>query len=207
MGYGKAPIYIASVDIEPTEMCFVQYLPIKMENSSEFRIPKNLEFVNPILEIIYGNYIPYFDYIYLTVKHQYVYPGSPGNRPGWHVDGYGSEGMDSNYIWHSMNPTQFAIQKFENIPDDDFESMEAFEDQVRPDSITTYGNGSILLLDDLVVHRVNPNIEEGYRTFIKISESKNRFNLVGNAHNFLFDYSWEMFDRKEVRNLDNKDFA
>jgi len=214
MQYGNPPEVVRSIKLDPSEMMLYLYLPIKMADNFELRIPERLKYLQEITNaVMYDAYaslgVKEIDenyYVYMTAKTLFVDAKSPGNRPGWHVDGYGSNG-DLNYIWYDMNPTEFAIQDFHNIPDDDFESLEAMTAQVKDETITTYPNETLIRLDESVVHRVNPKPETGVRTFIKVSVSKHRYDLKGNSHNHLFDYDWPMHDRSEVRNCDNSDFA
>lgn len=210
--YGNAPTDLGPVEISPSEMMLYLYLPIKMSGSMDIRLPRRLDYLRPLVVAVRddtqrqvgSSYIMH--YTYLTAKTLWVEPGSPGNRPGWHADGYGSNG-DLNYIWHDLNPTEFCVQSFVDVPDDDFGSLEAFAAQARPENIVTYPDGHLLCLDESVIHRVNPNPGAGVRTFIKFSVSRHRYNLKGNSRNFLFDYEWEMHDRAARRNLDNKDFV
>lgn len=211
--YGNAPKVVRSINLDPSEMMLYLYLPIKMAGSVEIRLPERLKYLEEAVQASLWDTCEEFDdfilddyYVYLTAKTLYVDANSPGNRPGWHVDGYGSNG-DFNYIWHNMNPTEFAIQEFHDIPDDDFESLKAMEAQVDESKIVVYPDNTLLRLDESVVHRVNPNPKAGVRTFIKISVSKHKYDLKGNSHNHLFDYDWPMYDRGEVRNCDNSDFA
>jgi len=39
------------------------------------------------------------------------------------------------------------------------------------------------------------------RTFVKISFSKDKYDLIGNSHNYEMDYKWDMKERKEERNI------
>lgn len=39
------------------------------------------------------------------------------------------------------------------------------------------------------------------RAFLKVSFSKDKYDLLGNSHNYLMDYNWEMKARKEDRNI------
>lgn len=214
--YGNAPADLGEIALDPQEMLVYLYLPIMMPKAVEgahnqgLRIPDQLRFLAPLINATIEDAARSLDleehYVYLTAKTLWVEGNFSGNRPGWHADGYGSNG-DLNYIWANMNPTEFAVQKFEGIPDDDFQSMVAMEEQIDPQQIKTYPDCHLLRLDESVVHRVNPDIKPGMRTFIKISISKHRFNLKMNSHNYLFDYKWQMHDRGDVRNLDssNKD--
>lgn len=218
--YGNPPKVLRSFDLKPSEHMIYLYLPIQMKGAWPFDycgypfLPQNLSFIIPLLEAIRKDQEYELDdkYIYVTAKTQWVEPGAPGNRPGWHADGYGSGG-DLNYIWYDMNPTEFAVMPFKMIPDDDFKSMAEMERQINSierwgedTCIRTYPNKTLLRLDESVVHRVNPVPEAGLRTFIKVSVSRHKYNLKGNSHNYLFHYDWEMHDRKDVRNTDNKDF-
>lgn len=218
IAYGRPPENLGEFNPATGEMMLYQYLPVKLRsmNLIAAHMPPRL---HPFFDMVWlacqdakgvvGAREFYADFhVYLTAKTLWVEPGSPGNRPGWHADGYGSFG-DLNYIWSDMNPTEFAIMPFQDIPEDDFASMQAMEDQIAldPDCIWTPPNKQLLRLDEGVVHRVNPKPKAGYRSFVKISVSRHRFNLKGNSKNHLIDYSWAMHDRTELRNLDNKDFV
>ena len=216
--YGNAPVDLGLYPLDPAEMMVYLYLPVKMSMAKEdavndgVRIPDRLLFLKDLVDEAMADAAKTLDlsqhYVYITAKTLWVEGNFSGNRPGWHADGYGSGG-DLNYIWADMNPTEFAVQHFREIPDDDFKSMQAMEEQVDPDKIVTYRDCHLLRLDESVVHRVNPEIKAGMRTFVKISISKHRYNLKMNSHNYLFDYAWRMFSRGEVRNLDsnNKDYV
>lgn len=198
--YGEPPIIISNnISISPTEMCFVQYLPIKMsyfeQLGDDVKIPNNLLWTQPLIDLIHKDILQ-DHYVYLTVKHIYVSPNNMGNRPGWHSDGFQTD--DINYIWTDKFPTEFCIQHF-NIDNDCQKSMTQMQEQVNLNNIKTYGENSLVKLNQFNIHRT-PEIGCGYRTFIKISLSKNQYNLQGNAHNYLFDYQWNMKQRMDERN-------
>lgn len=209
MKYGNAPAVPTHFDPVIDEMMFYLYLPIKMPHSS-FQIPPRLRRFHQMTDFMAEDASAILDlekhYVYLTAKTLFVEPGAPGNRPGWHVDGWGSNG-DLNYIWSDRNPTEFCIQSFENVPDEDFGSLRAFKAQARPENTLCYPDKTLLRLDETVVHRVNPVVKPGVRTFVKYSVSRHRYNLKGNSHNYLFDYDWHMYDRQVLRNIDNKDYV
>jgi hypothetical protein len=79
--------------------------------------------------------------------------------------------------------------------------MRQFEHQVKLDHIDPRPERWLYKLNPFVVH-ATPIIQEPgeMRSFVKVSVSKHRYNLVGNSHNYLFDYEWEMFERTDVRN-------
>lgn len=201
--YGQEPTIVGQYNLTPGEMCFVQYLPIgfpqsMVEEGPSIRIPKNLEWCWPLVLNCTGKTSE--SYIYLTVKHLYVTPNGMGNRPGWHSDGFGTD--DINYIWCDKYPTEFCIQDF-NITEDCDTSLKEMEEQAKVSNIKVYGGNTLLRLDKYNIHRT-PVVGEGYRAFVKISVSKDHYNLKGNAHNHLFDYDWDMVARSDTRNHPNK---
>lgn len=197
MEYGAAPKVLGEFDLEPSEFCYVQYLPIALPRG-HFAVPDNLKWVQPLLDAIEAKYhIRYTDHVYLTVKHMFVSGSDCGNRPGWHSDGFGTD--DLNYIWCDRSPTEFAIQPFKLSPDCTT-SMQEMEDQFVPGTEIVYPPKTLLLLDQGVIHRTPTYCEPGYRTFVKISISKHRYNLKGNAHNYLLNYDWDMVERTVERN-------
>jgi hypothetical protein len=192
---GNAPVRIGRIPVKASEMMFVQYMPIKMP-TSVLRVPPHLMCFAPLIDVAFRESVV-GAYIYLTAKHLYVDRDRCFNRPGWHTDGFGTD--DVNYIWCDRAPTEFCVQPFE-LSDDCDESMAQIEAQARPESIRTYGTHTLLRLDSTVVHRPPLTVEPGYRTFVKLSISRDRYNLQGNAHNYLFDYDWPMVPRRERRN-------
>lgn len=197
MEYGSAPKILGEFDLEPSEFCYVQYLPIALPRSA-IAVPDNLKWVQPLLDAIDKQYqIRYTDHVYLTVKNFFVSGPDVGNRPGWHSDGFGTD--DLNYIWCDRSPTEFAIQPFKLSADCSI-SMQEMEDQFIQGTEFVYPPKTLLLLDQGVIHRTPTHCEPGYRTFVKISISKHRYNLKGNAHNHLLNYDWEMVERNVERN-------
>lgn len=190
-------ILVGTFNLSPTEMCFVQYLPIKMRALKSIRIPRNIGWIEPLVDRVCKGAGDLFDYIYVTVKYTYVSEGCSSNRPGWHIDGYGSD--DVNYIWYDKFPTEIMKGTIPNLSEDHEESLKQME-EYEPKEIITFPENSLLRLDNTIIHRVAPIKESGMRAFVKITLSKHKYNLKGNAHNYLFDYDWKMYDRKESRN-------
>ena len=193
MKYGAAPKVLGEFDLEPSEFCYVQYLPIALPRS-KIAVPPNLQWVMPLLDCVP---IKVTDHVYLTVKHMFVSGTDCGNRPGWHSDGFGTD--DLNYIWCDRSPTEFAIQPF-TLSADCTTSMQEMEEQFVHGTEVVYPPNTLLLLDQGVIHRTPTYCEPGYRAFVKISISKHRYNLKGNAHNYELDYDWPMVERAVERN-------
>lgn len=192
--YGNAPVEMGEVLLDPPELMFAQYLPIKMADLSSIRIPENLKVLSGLVDkCLTGDEA----YVYLTVKHLFVPRGTVQNRPGWHSDGFGTD--DLNYIWCDSTPTEFCIQHFD-LSDDHLASMRQMEEQARDENIITYPANTLLKLDPSVIHRPAVSKTDGFRLFVKVTTSIHKYNLRGNAHNYLFDYQWPMHERGAERN-------
>lgn len=194
---GNPPIELRRFHIDCPELMFYQYLPVKMPGT-DFRIPQNLQCFKRLIDEATSDYgVGDDEYVYITAKKMFIDVGCAANRPGWHLDGFGTS--DVTYIWSDEIPTEFCIQSFD-LSNDHIASLEEMEAQALPENIVTYFEGTLLRMDQHVVHRVGECKQAGYRTFVKISISKDKYNLIGNAHNYLFDYEWEMVERGESRN-------
>ncbi len=201
---GSPPQIVGYQDLEISEFMYFLYLPVSMKGSDTVHLPERLQFIRPLISTINKDYDCTSRYIYATVKSMFVGDTSPGNRPGWHIDGFQSGG-DINYIWYDANPTEFAVQQFHNIPNKDEESIIEITKQVDPKRVRQYPERTLLKLDESVVHRVSPNVKSCFRTFIKITVSKHRFTNKGNSRNYLIPYNWAPKDRAtEKRNLDHE---
>lgn len=198
--YGDLPEVIGEfdIDVSDAEMCFVQYLPVRIPmQKSSLVIPQNLEVYGPLVraatmtEYLKGNN---WQYIYLTVKRLY----GTGNRDGWHCDGFGTD--DINYIWYDKHPTEF-YPMYMKLPHNHAESMSNMERFIDDRcNMVQYECKTLLRMNQSSIHRVNPEVFTGLRTFVKISFSDSKYNLKGNAHNYSLDYQWDTVERKVERN-------
>lgn len=208
--YGSEPIEIASdVIVDNSEMYFYQYLPIHL-TGGYVALPDQLKkLYNPIIfecikdfkRSLGKNWHEYK--IYLTAKCLYIKSGENINRMGWHCDGFMSD--DINYIWCDCIPTEYVTGEFELIQDhkESIEQMNRLFYNYEPLKCKP---NSIYRLDETVIHRCdyNNSKEAVLRHFVKVSFSKEKYNLKGNSHNYLLDYNWEMKDRESCRNHPNK---
>lgn len=212
LNHNVRPEIIGKIDVTtPQEYCFCMYMPIKMNDGPYIKLPTQFYPYADIIEAATWNErrkmgSSEFDqhYAYLTVKYLFVTPDNPANRPGWHSDGFLTD--DVNYVWFDKYPTVFCVQDFD-VDDDHFKSLAQFEEQAREENFWTAPEKTLLRLDARHIHKVPLDIPEGgdFRTFVKITFSKDRYNLKGNARNPLFDYDWQMHDRSIVRNHTNGD--
>ena len=203
--YGALPIDLGIFDVEVKESMHYLYMPVLLAYGRKSAVPPRLKVFEPILNAVWQDiYRTHCSdrlmrmYVYITVKHGYVGAGIPGNRPGYHSDGFLTS--DINYIWCDCHPTIFNSTVFNLTPDDQI-SLQEMEAQAIPSNEFIYPEKTLLKLDQYVIHKV-PQIKEGcMRTFLKVSVSTDKYDLEGNTHNYLLDYNWEMKPRKTERNI------
>lgn len=176
---GSLPQDLGLVDISPKEMMFWMYCPIKMPYG-QIILPDNLTQFKPIIErVLETEYVgPCF--MYITAKTLWVSGDYIGNRPGWHIDGFGTD--DINYIWYDRAPTEFVSGDFE-VSEDCAQSLLDMEKIGSSFDPVTYSNKHLLRLDNTVIHRSPAYFPSGMRSFVKISISRNVYNLEGNSIN------------------------
>ncbi len=205
MRYSELPKQLSIHNVSCKEMIFYQYLPIKLVGMKGVIFEDRLKYFDSIIKEACSDFIKenglcrYINSnIYLTAKYMYQPANYSFNRIGYHSDGFLTD--DINYIWSDRNPTIFNSGKF-NLTMDDAISMKEMDIQALRENEITFPNNTLLRLNQFNIHKVNDIQEIGMRTFIKVSFSKDRYDLVGNSHNYLIDYNWEMKDRKDERNI------
>ncbi|SCW77220.1 hypothetical protein SAMN02927900_04785 [Rhizobium mongolense subsp. loessense] len=192
--YGAAPNDLGCHDLDTSEMMFWLYLPIKMPGWFEPTLPKQLEKYRSLIEAVQEDVILFTDtvwtnsYVYLSVKITHVTPDAPGNRPGWHSDGFLTD--DLNYIWADRNPTEFFISDDTfSLPADHARSLWMFDhvaESPRSSSCSRKTHAKVnhlYRLDQTNIHRVSLNVESGKRAFIKVSISDTPYIQLGNSIN------------------------
>ena len=203
--FGNPPESIGVFDLDFTEYMHYMYLPVQFaEFGWALRMPSNLAFAQDFVEDVISDEFARngrnaWRYTYVTARRGFATPGNPLNRPGWHSDGFGTP--DINYVWTDRYPTLFAEQKFFDISDDHTESARQFEQQIAAGFVHTYPDKTLQRLDSSVIHAA-PEIPApgGERSFFKVSFSNDRYDLLGNSHNHLFEYDWPMHSRAQQRN-------
>jgi len=205
--YGSPPVEVAVLHLDWDELMHWLYLPVKMPGTG-LRLPPNLMFaVDAVHAAMFdaadqGREVQ-DDYVYLTARRGFASAGSPLNRPGWHCDGFGTD--DLNHVWSDRWPTRYWESPSEpKISPDHHDSLREFEELARilPWNIREMSPERLYRLDPYVIHDVPqiPAGEGGMRSFLKVSFSRHRYNLVGNSHNHEFDYAWKMWPRDIARN-------
>lgn len=205
MQYGSAPKQLGEFKVECREMMFYQYLPIKFPSMTHPVMESRLDCFKRIIGTACCDFIADFglnaygdSFVYVTAKFMYQQVNKPFNRPGWHSDGFMTS--DINYIWCDRCPTIFNSSKFV-LSQDDKKSLAEMEQQAIPKNNYSFPDNTLLRLNQFNIHKCADVTASGMRTFLKISFSGDRYDLIGNTHNYLLDYDWEMKPRKEERNI------
>jgi hypothetical protein len=183
-------------------------MPIKFPGT-DYRLPKEVQFLKDIIKkaishehVINPNINDY--YCYLTFDRRLVSKGKTTRKAGLHVDGFQGARLgdklpiDHSYLLHSDLATLFYNQPFKvhNSWDKNCHNyFEGFEKQKLLSNVVTYPNNSWLLIDAYCLHEAPMVLEDTYRTFLRLSFTVREFDRLGNAHNPLFNYDWEMFPR------------
>jgi hypothetical protein len=203
--YGDDPKVIGSFDVKCAEMMFYQYLPVKLIGQTAITREKRLSPFDDIIGTACCDFIGEFgldrfveSHVYLTVRQMVQTPSASFNRPGYHSDGFLTD--DINYIWSDCVGTAFSRSEF-NLTLDDQKSMVEMIEQAKEEDRHFYPDKSLLRLDQFVIHEVTFPTDVVLRTFIKVSISKDRYDLKGNSKNYELDYDWPVRERSMCRNV------
>ena len=200
--YGAPPVDLGLIDLSPVEMMFWLYCPIKLAGQLYVTMPPNLEQFGALVDAVARDSHTWkSSYIYITAKTLWATPENPGNRQGWHSDGFLTD--DLNYIWCDANPTVFFNDGNRHAFSADhvasLSEMDALCGETDFDHFTLPVK-HLLRLDQTVLHKVSTKIAPGVRTFIKISVSRHRYALRGNSINYALAPDWSYQNRQPERN-------
>lgn len=199
--YGKLPEYLGTFEFQLSEVMYYLYLPVCMDNWDDIRLPENVQVCKKVI-LAAMDYADrqkkHYRYVYLSARKGWATADNPLNRPGWHCDGFGTD--DLNFVWWDGAGTRFANQEFEGIVSDHNRSMTQFNEQVKISKIVTYPQHGLYCIDPSVVHDTPVITQPHMRQYVKVSMSDHPYNLENNSHNYLFDYSWPLHSRDEIRN-------
>lgn len=188
-------------------------LPIKFPGT-DYRLPKEIRQFRVALETMIGfehAINPYAGeyYAYVTVDQGMVQQGEMQRKGGCHVDGFqGARIQPKTYINRSyvvadMVPTVFYCHPFctEHMDEGIHDFFLDFDRQAQEGCTYRPEPFQISLMDVYTVHRSDWASEACFRTFLRLSYDVAVFDRLGNAHNPLFDYEWEMLPRDTQQHL------
>jgi hypothetical protein len=183
-------------------------MPIKMAGSMEYRIPEELDqFLEPINKMIsfetaHNERIIDF-YAYLTIDQSETDLNKTHRHDGLHVDGFQGKRIDPkvecdrSYIVADCDCPSFWNQSFETVEAMDDGTQNIFHEFDRTKHYSSEIKClplNIYFMDCYAVHSAN-KAEHKRRTFCRLSFSVRQFDRLGNSHNHLFDYKWDMHER------------
>lgn len=203
--HNELPKVLSVLDITVNELLYYQYLPIKLLGQTQITIEPRLHPFQKLIGIVCCDYVGVYgldefvnSYVYITVKRLMQSPLRLITRPGWHCDGFMTD--DINYIWSDCQPTIFNNSNF-ILSQDDRTSIEEMGYQAVAKNNIRYDNRTLLRLNQFCVHKADDTPYTGVRTFVKLSFSRDQYDLIGNSHNYLLDYGWKMRPRENFRNV------
>lgn len=182
------------------------HLPVKMINSTEFRIPNEyLNFKEVFAQILQTelalnpNIQSY--YAYLTIDQRFVPSGHSQRIKGAHVDGIprnrnspNSQLIDHCYIVCDSLPTKFYLHPFPEMKRCDLEKHDFCQvfDRVKDESKTYLTTPYVIyLMNAYSVHSAIDSDVDVIRTFLRLEFSTLIYDREGNSTNPFFDYHWE----------------
>ena len=205
--YGSLPEVVLGHFETKAEMMFAQYYPIKLAGDrNKFVYDQRFEPYRGLMSAVIADFIQNFgreelvnSYVYITVKNMYQHKYSPSfNREGYHSDGFMTN--DINYIWSDRCPTIFNKTEF-FLSRDDKKSIFEMEFQAKKENEVIFKNNCLLRLDQYCIHKTGQILESGMRNFCKISISRDKYDLEGNAKNHKLVYNWPERKRELERNI------
>lgn len=188
-------------------------MPIRFPGT-EYRLPLELvkyrEVIQQIIDYEHANN-PYIDdyFAYLTIDSSVVVKGTTQRQGGCHADGFQGARIkrktliNRSYIVADRDTTEFychpfSIRDLDDAKHDfflDFDLQADLRYVVRPEPY------QVVFMNAYQVHKAVPATQTARRTFLRLSFDVKEFDRLGNTHNPLFDYNWNMVARNAKSTL------
>lgn len=195
-------------------------MPIKFPGSHEYRLPAELKALAPLLhKVIDFEYAVNGDevlerYCYLTIDQGVVPAGMMQRNEGCHTDGFQGARItpklrsDRSYVVSNTLPTVFYLQPFAvgHLDPARHNFFLDFDRQAKEENTWRPAPFEVVLMDAFSVHRGEKAARDTFRTFVRLSYTVRVFDRLGNAHNPMFDYAWEMVPRDTQSTLTTYDY-
>jgi len=208
--YGKEvhmPEGLPHIDVSPLQQFYTRCLdmPIRLSGEREYFLPDEWVGLAPLIEDILGveeqhnpNWVDYNTYI--TVDSSYVEAAKQQRHGGLHVDGFQGSRIEEkvkvtrNYVMTTNGGTRFFPQTFVVADETKFNVFQGFDIQAKEFVIAE--ENLVYFMDAYTVHESGFAERDGLRTFLRVTFDLKKFDRLGNTHNNMLNYEWEMFDRK-----------
>ena len=186
-------------------------MPVKFPGSN-FRIPATLaQFRGAIERIAHFEAAANPDcfdeyYCYMTIDQGTVQPDTLQREAPCHVDGFQGARwnpktrINHTYVVADAIPTTYYPQPFDFSAFDEarhnyFWEMNRIVAATRSVHAWHPQNNEINMIDAYTVHRGTEAAELTFRTWMRLSFEVRKFDRLGDAHNPMFAYDWEMVPR------------
>ena len=192
-------------------------MPIKMPGRSDYRIPKELDQFDELIAKVVSfehEINPRVNeyYAYLTIDQGTIQEGQYQRRPGCHTDGFQGAGsiqkipVGRSYIVYDEAPPIFFPQSFRtsHLDEKKHNFFTSFDEQIDENLALKFDTYQILLMNGYTVHRASMMDYTAYRTFFRLTYDLNVYNRLGNTHNPMFHYNWNMVSKDTQKHLVHK---
>lgn len=201
-----APVPLAYIDTSALDAEYPRCLdmPLRLAGDEKYSLPEEWASLRPLLEQIVAveqsNNPHWRDYYtYMTVDCKQVEPDEQQRHGGLHVDGFQGERhpvkhkVTRNYVLTTNGGTRFYPQKFVVVDPQKYNVFQGFDLQAK-DYVIAEEN-VVHFMNAYTVHESGIASRKGLRTFLRVTFDIKEFDRLGNTHNSMLDYAWEMVGR------------
>lgn len=176
-------------------------MPIKFPKSAEYRVPNELSGFMALIWLI-ADFGGSDEYCYLTIDES-----GESRTGGCHVDGFQGSRVtkptlaDYSFIGVDACPPDFFNTSFDvrGLDKNVHNYFKAFDNRATATATIHYPVENILEMSCYTVHRAAEVAQP--RTFFRMTYSARKFDRLGNTHNPMFDYDWNMEHRNVAESL------
>lgn len=179
-------------------------MPIRLAGQEGYALPEEWKALEPLITQIaateHAHNTNWTDYnTYITVDCKDVQPGEQQRHGGLHVDGFQGERIEEktkitrNYVVTTNGGTRFYPQRFIVADPAKFNVFQGFD--LQAESFIIAQEGVVHFMDAYCVHESGIVDRAGMRTFLRVTYDLKKFDRLGNTHNSMLDYDWDMVAR------------
>lgn len=203
---GRAPEPLPWVDLSVLQNIYPRCLdmPLRLPGQTCYCLPEEWVGLAPILEqlisIEHAHNVNWVDYhTYMTVDCKNVTVGDQQRHGGLHVDGYQGVRITEktkitrNYVMTTNGGTRFYPQPFKVADETKYNVFQGFDLQAETPIIAE--ENIPYFMDAYTVHESGFAARDGIRTFLRLTYDLKPFDRLGNTHNNMLHYDWEMVER------------
>lgn len=203
---GRAPEALRHLKLDALQNEYSRCLdmPVRLAGEQEYSVPEEWSGLLPLIKQLAAtehahnpNWVEYNTYITIDCKE--VDAGEQQRHGGLHVDGFQGERISPkhkitrNYVMTTNGGTRFYPQPFIVVDETKFNVFQGFDLQAG-EPTTAYENCAYFM-DAYCVHESGIAMKPGLRTFLRMTYDVKIFDRLGNTHNSMLQYDWDMVSR------------